>query len=405
MLFNTANICMFTNLFPPVVSGSSTQCSTLSRELVRRGNQVTVITARVAPESLEYEWVDGVHIYRLPSLRLPKLDIALNFPWLSYTFTPANLKRIQTILERHRPDVLHLHNHMFDLAFSAVVMHRRLKIPLVVTIHTMIKHAKSLYNLVLYPLDRLFLKNVVIKNADAVLCPDLNIVDYVHEAFQRPDAVLLPYGISETPKMNPELVEEIRQRYQLAGKRVILSLGHVHEIRNRKDLVEAMPAILKVFPNTVLLIVGVVATQTPVETARRLGIENSVIFAGHQPHAHIPALFELADLEAHWLTQDKPEKTSLGVATNNVAEWTGLLTGLEAALELGVDHLSVRLDSELVVKQISGHYRVKHEGLIPLHAKAKALLRQFAHVDVQHVRRKENAAADALVNQVLDAHR
>jgi ribonuclease HI len=86
--------------------------------------------------------------------------------------------------------------------------------------------------------------------------------------------------------------------------------------------------------------------------------------------------------------------TYLGVATNNVAEWTGLLTGL-----------SVRLDSELVVKQISGAYRVKHEGLIPLHAKAKLLLCKFARVDVQHVRRKENAAADALVNQVLDAHR
>jgi ribonuclease HI len=97
--------------------------------------------------------------------------------------------------------------------------------------------------------------------------------------------------------------------------------------------------------------------------------------------------------------------TFLGVATNNVAEWTGLVTGLEAALELGIDDLAVRLDSELVVKQISGQYRVKHEGLIPLHAKAKVLLRKFARVDVQHVRRKENAAADALVNQVLDAHR
>ena len=97
--------------------------------------------------------------------------------------------------------------------------------------------------------------------------------------------------------------------------------------------------------------------------------------------------------------------TFLGVATNNVAEWTGLLTGLEAALELGVDDLSVRLDSELVVKQISGAYRVKHEGLIPLHAKAKTLLRKFAHVDVRHVPRKQNAAADALVNAVLDAHR
>ena len=96
--------------------------------------------------------------------------------------------------------------------------------------------------------------------------------------------------------------------------------------------------------------------------------------------------------------------TYLGVTTNNVAEWTGLLTGLEAALEMGVDELAVRLDSELVVKQISGAYRVKHAGLIPLHAKAKVLLRKFAHVDVQHVRRKQNAAADALVNAVLDAN-
>jgi len=97
--------------------------------------------------------------------------------------------------------------------------------------------------------------------------------------------------------------------------------------------------------------------------------------------------------------------TFLGVTTNNVAEWTGLLGGLKAALAHGVDDLAVRLDSELVVKQLSGAYRVKHPGLIPLHAEAKALLRKFGHVDVRHVPRKENKAADAVVNQVLDAHR
>jgi ribonuclease HI len=97
--------------------------------------------------------------------------------------------------------------------------------------------------------------------------------------------------------------------------------------------------------------------------------------------------------------------TFLGVATNNVAEWTGLITGLEAALEVGVTEIAVRLDSELVVKQLSGAYRVKHENLIPLHARAKALLRKFAAADVRHVPRKENKAADAVVNQVLDANR
>ncbi len=96
--------------------------------------------------------------------------------------------------------------------------------------------------------------------------------------------------------------------------------------------------------------------------------------------------------------------TFLGVATNNIAEWTALLEGLQAAVELGVDELAVRMDSELVVKQLAGTYRVKHPGLIPLHARAKALLRKFARVDVRHVPRKQNAAADAVVNQVLDAH-
>jgi len=94
----------------------------------------------------------------------------------------------------------------------------------------------------------------------------------------------------------------------------------------------------------------------------------------------------------------------LGITTNNVAEWSGLVAGLEAALELGVDEIEVRLDSELVVRQLSGAYRVKQAHLLPLHAKAKSLLRRFAKSHVAHVRREHNKEADALVNQVLDAH-
>lgn len=95
--------------------------------------------------------------------------------------------------------------------------------------------------------------------------------------------------------------------------------------------------------------------------------------------------------------------TFLGRTTNNVAEWTGLIEGLEAALALGATEVVIRLDSELVIKQLTGVYRVKHPNMIPLHAKAKALLRRFAHADIAHVPRKQNAAADAVVNAVLDA--
>jgi len=93
----------------------------------------------------------------------------------------------------------------------------------------------------------------------------------------------------------------------------------------------------------------------------------------------------------------------LGIKTNNVAEWHALVVGLREALELGIEDLDVRLDSELVVRQLSGAYRVKHPDLIPLFGKARSLIRQFSRVDVQHIPRAENVLADALVNQTLDA--
>lgn len=92
----------------------------------------------------------------------------------------------------------------------------------------------------------------------------------------------------------------------------------------------------------------------------------------------------------------------LGEATNNVAEWTALLLGLEAANKRGIRRLHVRLDSELVVKQLRGEYRVKHAGLQPLHRQAMRLLRAFESVDVGHVPREQNVMADRLVNRVLD---
>ncbi len=309
------SVCMFSNLYPPIVSGSSIQSSSLARELAQRKCEMVVITAKVVGDSKEYEKVDGVHVYRLPAIRLPKMSISLNFPWLTYTFTPRNLRRIRAIMDRHNPDVLHVHNHMFDLALSAVLMHRRTKRPLVITIHTVIKHARGLYNLLLYPADRVFLKRFVIDQADAVICPDCNAKDYVRNAFGRPDGALVPYGISLPEAPTDMVLDGLRAKHGLDGKRVILSLGHVHALRNRKDLIQALPDVLGVFPETVLLIVGTVADDSPAALARNLGVRESVIFAGHVPHSEVPAFLALADLEAHWLNQDAARNTSLGIAS------------------------------------------------------------------------------------------
>jgi ribonuclease HI len=93
----------------------------------------------------------------------------------------------------------------------------------------------------------------------------------------------------------------------------------------------------------------------------------------------------------------------LGTATNNVAEYRGLLLGLHRARDLGATEVDVVNDSELVAKQLTGAYKVKHAGLRPLYLEAMRELRGFERWSVRSVPRAENAHADALVNQALDA--
>jgi len=92
----------------------------------------------------------------------------------------------------------------------------------------------------------------------------------------------------------------------------------------------------------------------------------------------------------------------LGTATNNVAEYQALLHGLRFALDRGARSVEVFSDSELLVRQLEGRYRVKHPGLVPLHREAQSLLARFEKRHVAHVRREQNREADALANRAVD---
>lgn len=92
----------------------------------------------------------------------------------------------------------------------------------------------------------------------------------------------------------------------------------------------------------------------------------------------------------------------MGVVTNNVAEYEGLLKGLEKSIELGASEISIRSDSQLLVRQLLGEYKVKAAHIIPLVQKAKKLLSAFKKVEISHIPREENSLADALCNEALD---
>lgn len=96
------------------------------------------------------------------------------------------------------------------------------------------------------------------------------------------------------------------------------------------------------------------------------------------------------------------EAAGIGTATNNVAEYHALIAALEMAASRDVDEVEVRADSELIVRQMNGIYRVRHPDLIPLHARAATLARRFRAFRIVHVPRAKNRDADRLVNRALD---
>jgi probable phosphoglycerate mutase len=94
---------------------------------------------------------------------------------------------------------------------------------------------------------------------------------------------------------------------------------------------------------------------------------------------------------------------AIGVTTNNVAEYRALIAGLEVALDKGVTQIDIFLDSQLVVSQLRGEWKIKKAELRPLALRANSLMNRFEKAVIQHVRRELNAEADALANQAMDA--
>jgi probable phosphoglycerate mutase len=107
----------------------------------------------------------------------------------------------------------------------------------------------------------------------------------------------------------------------------------------------------------------------------------------------------VVDAEGHTLAE---LVGPLGTATNNVAEYAGLIAALQWAVDHGHRRLRIRMDSELVIKQMRGEYKVKHATMQVLHADAKRLVAKLEHVILEHVRREQNRVADTLSNQAMD---
>jgi phosphatidylinositol alpha-1,6-mannosyltransferase len=186
-----------------------------------------------------------------------------------------------------------------------------------------------LYEKILAFLDRTIVKHLIINQAQLIIAPDQTVVDNINERYQHPWIEEVPYGVDKL-KAVPERGLEIRQKYKLEDRPVILSLGHVHNLRDRCDLISAMPEIIKHVPDVHLLIVGDIYTQKPVELTESLGLKSHITFCGGIPHEQIGDYLAASTIEAHWLSN----APGLGIAAMEA-----MAVGKAVVSSIGVDDL------------------------------------------------------------------
>jgi glycosyltransferase involved in cell wall biosynthesis len=293
-------ILVFTNWFPPIISGSSYYSSSLASALTSRGHEVVVATLDWGPENAAPSGLP-FQVFALPVVRVPKLPLFYNMTLMGFAFTPGNRRRLVDLIQRYQIEIVHHVNHIFDTTFLSISAARAAGIPIVGSITTPIQHENVLMQGIMSLADRATVGQFGVKRWDGIVSLDREVHRYVHDLYgektQRRSEVI-PFGPSQDGLSRFQ--DPLSAR---TGEPQILMVGHIHPFRNPVQLVRAMPLVLKVVPNARLILAGRVDLQTPVEEARRLGLDgNQVRFVGVLPHNEIIRLMKESHVFASWVT-------------------------------------------------------------------------------------------------------
>jgi len=292
-------ILLVSNWFPPISSGSSFYCLSLAKALIELGFKVRVVTIDwgFSPDQ------DGLlpfPVYRLPVMRIPRLPIFYNIELIGRTFTTGNQRRIAEIIQDFKPDILHHVNHIFDMVYLTNWASCKYHIPVVGSITTIVQHENPLIQAVMSAADKLALGIPGVQRWDGIINLDKNAQDYVNRVYGRHNrqrSEIIPFSI---PLKNNTVYENHTRR---TVRPQILYAGHIHPFRNPTKLVEAMPLILKEFPDAQLTMVGREFLSEPKDTARKLGLkEDQIRFLGEISHEDLIELYKQTHLFAAWMT-------------------------------------------------------------------------------------------------------
>jgi glycosyltransferase involved in cell wall biosynthesis len=282
-------ILVVSSWYPPIQSGSSFWAESLVTALRQRGHDVRVVTTTWPGAPADSRRDRPEVVYRLPAWVLPRNRLLLGLSIVPIANSSANRRRMLAIVEEFRPDVIHQINHIFDTLFLSAYAARKTGTPLVGSITTPIQSQSPLIHALMNATDNTALYHFGIRHWRAIICSDSEQARYALDTYGAKAAGRVVTHI------HVGLHQRVSQLVASAGKAPwpqIVSVGHVHAIRDPTNLIRAMPAVLRLHPTARLDIAGRVQFQRPVRAMQQLGLEGAVRFLGEVRQD------ELADLMA-----------------------------------------------------------------------------------------------------------
>ena len=336
--------------FPPMTTGSSHFSFDMAREYVRQGHQVLVVTTQPENTSAS-DNIDGIHISRVPAKWIAPGKVSFNYR-LPFCVRPSIFGRLNKIFKAFEPDVIHQNGQFFDLTLATTLVARRRKIPRVLTVHTPLTHTNTFARLLISTIDRLVLRPFANTGKSRIFGVDRFTMDMVQRRYKPKTPVGFIPATLDVRAFGAGDPSRIIKRFELAGKKVILSFGHVIPIRSRIPLIRALPEILSKVPNAQVVVVGEVYDTTFLKIAEELGVASHITVVGRVPHVDVPDYLAAAHIETHDL-----DIHGIGITTFEVmAAGVPIIASVDSDVFPGIDlgqWPKVRILSGLSTSQLS----------------------------------------------------
>ena len=336
--------------FPPMTTGSSHFSFDMAREYVRQGHQVLVVTTQPENTSAS-DNIDGIHISRVPAKWIAPGKVSFNYR-LPFCVRPSIFGRLNKIFKAFEPDVIHQNGQFFDLTLATTLVARRRKIPRVLTVHTPLTHTNTFARLLISTVDRLVLRPFANTGKSRIFGVDRFTMDMVQRRYKPKTPVGFIPATLDVRAFGAGDPSRIIKRFELAGKKVILSFGHVIPIRSRIPLIRALPEILSKVPNAQVVVVGEVYDTTFQRIAEELGVSSHLTIVGRVPHVDVPDYLAAADIETHDL-----DGHGIGITTFEVmAAGVPIVASVDNDVFPGIDinqWPAVRIKSTLTTTQLA----------------------------------------------------